>query len=76
METPNELELLKEEEAAELTRHQPATYRDWRVRGKGPPYIILPSGAIRYEKNALMEWVLSGRGGDNGGDTDNRRKEG
>ncbi|WP_342372454.1 helix-turn-helix domain-containing protein [Propioniciclava soli] len=36
------------------------TLECWRWERRGPLYLKLPSGAIRYDRDALDEWAKSG----------------
>ena len=38
-----------------------ATLTNWRNRHKGPPYVRLPTGGIRYPAADLEAWIASGK---------------
>lgn len=48
--------LLTERQAADLLALSPRTLQAWRGRGGGPAYIKLGT-AIRYDADALTDWV-------------------
>ncbi len=50
------IELKTEREAAALLAVSPRTLADWRLDGKGPPYVKL-HGAIRYRLDDLEAFV-------------------
>ena len=49
--------LLTPEQAAEFLSLSPATLADWRWQRKGPPWIPISRGCVRYSKEALEEWL-------------------
>lgn len=49
--------LLRQEEVSDLLGETPRALQDWRCRGVGPPWVRLPSRAIRYPEVRLLEWV-------------------
>lgn len=51
--------LLAPDQAAEFLGLSPATLADWRWQRKGPPWIRLSRGAVRYDKEALENWLRS-----------------
>jgi predicted DNA-binding transcriptional regulator AlpA len=51
--------LLNEKEAAAVLGLEPATLRNWRVKGQGPRYAQLSRRAIRYSRTDIDEWVAS-----------------
>jgi hypothetical protein len=51
-------ELLVELEAAEVMRLSPRTLQQWRVQGRGPPFIRL-GRAIRYRRSAIAEYLAA-----------------
>lgn len=51
-----ETQLLNTKEAAKLLSITPSWLIQKRGIGGGPPFIKL-SGAVRYKKKALMEWL-------------------
>lgn len=48
---------LKEKQAAEILGVKPRTLSVWRYQKKGPAYLRLPNGTIRYEADALLSWL-------------------
>ena len=52
--------LLTDKETAKALSLSVQTLRNWRVSGKGPPYVKL-GGAVRYREGDLLEWVDGGR---------------
>lgn len=56
-----EVVLLTEEEAAIYLVLRPQTLMKWRHQQKGPPYIRLRTGTIRYDREELAAWALSER---------------
>jgi hypothetical protein len=48
---------LTEKQLAALFNLQPKTLQNWRWSGKGPPFVKLPSGAIRYEEAGSQEFM-------------------
>lgn len=53
--------LLTEQDAADYLGMSPGTLREWRSLGKGPPYLKLPTGTVRYRQEDLVEWVSQQR---------------
>jgi predicted DNA-binding transcriptional regulator AlpA len=51
--------LLNEKEAAAVLGLEPATLRNWRVKGQGPRYVQLSRRAVRYSRTDIDEWVAS-----------------
>lgn len=51
--------LLKTEQAATFLGLQPCTLNDWRWQRKGPPFMRLSRGCVRYDQAALESWVQS-----------------
>lgn len=49
--------LLKTEQAAELLGLRPCTLADWRWQRKGPPWVQISRGCVRYRQEALEEWL-------------------
>lgn len=49
--------LLTTEQAAEFLGLQPCTLADWRWQRKGPPWIPLSRGCVRYDQAALEDWL-------------------
>jgi hypothetical protein len=50
---------LTEKELAGRWCMSPKTLQNWRWSGKGPPFIKLVSGGIRYDENESEEWARS-----------------
>lgn len=48
---------LKTSQAAELLGLSPCTLIDWRWQRKGPPWIAISRGCIRYDQDALEQWL-------------------
>ncbi|MBI1356601.1 MAG: helix-turn-helix domain-containing protein [Acidobacteria bacterium] len=55
--------LLTERQVAAAVGVGPDTVRHWRARGKGPRYRRLSTGSIRYEADALRQWIEAQPGG-------------
>lgn len=53
--------LLNENDAADYLDLSPGTLREWRFQKKGPPYLKLPTGTVRYRQADLTAWVLDSR---------------
>ena len=49
--------LLTEHEVAEKLNVKKETLRNWRVEKKGPPFIKLETGSIRYNEKYVENWV-------------------
>jgi helix-turn-helix protein len=49
--------LLDTATAATVLGVSPATLRFWRIKGRGPRFIALSRGAIRYRLSGLNEYV-------------------
>lgn len=49
--------LLTELEAADMLAVSPDTLRTWRSARKGPPYIKLKTGGVRYDQTELRVWI-------------------
>lgn len=52
---------LNESEAADLIGYHHKTLTLWRIRGVGPPYLRLQTGAIRYLQTDLIAWMEAER---------------
>lgn len=52
-------DLIKQDEAARMLLQAPKTLANQRSRRDpdGPPYVRLPSGAIRYSRQALQAYI-------------------
>lgn len=57
-----DLFLLRESDVQAELNVSVATLRRWRKSGKGPAFLKLEGGAIRYEREALAEWLRAQRG--------------
>lgn len=55
--------LLTPQEAAEHLRYSVEMLSNWRRAGKGPPFIKLPTGGIRYAASDLAAWQMAGLSG-------------
>lgn len=53
--------LLTEREAAEFLRVMPRTLRYLRHMGRGPAFIKISGKYIRYERQAILDWLDSQR---------------
>ena len=51
--------LLTEKDVAAMLSLEPATLRNWRVKGEGPPFVRLSRRAIRYSRADVSEWLAS-----------------
>lgn len=54
-------DLMTTEELAKYLRLSPRTVEDHRYRGKGPEFVTLPTGAIRYRLADVDAWVAKGK---------------
>lgn len=52
--------LLSDAEVANQLGVSLATVRKWRAVKRGPDFIKLPSGSIRYRPKDLAAWIESG----------------
>lgn len=57
VETP----LMTEQEAADWLGYERQTLQMWRSVGKGPAYLKLRTGAIRYTQTDLQTWAFEHR---------------
>jgi len=48
---------LTTEQAADLLVLSPDTLVDWRWQRKGPPWISISRGCVRYDERALEKWL-------------------
>ena len=57
------------EEVAELLGVEASTLKDWRKKGKGPPYIKLTTsrGHVRYDAALFNKWMKQNTVTPNGG---------
>jgi predicted DNA-binding transcriptional regulator AlpA len=51
--------LLTEKDVAATLGLQPATLRNWRVKGEGPPFVRLSRRAVRYRRTDVDQWLAS-----------------
>ena len=49
--------LLTPDDAAEFLSLATTTLADWRWQRKGPPWIPISRGCVRYSKEALEAWL-------------------
>lgn len=56
--------LLCQDDVASILGVSARTLEDWRLRGGGPPYIVISRRCIRYELTDLTAW-LRGRSANN-----------
>ena len=42
---------------AELLNSSPRTIEDWRRKKRGPDYIKLPTGQIRYPRDSVLQFI-------------------
>ena len=49
--------LLDSTQAAQLLGTTATTLVDWRVDHKGPPYLKLTNGMVRYQLRDLLNWI-------------------
>ena len=56
------MELLKTREVAEILRVTEKTLMNWRSQKKGPPYVQLSDGMVRYPKEDLYMWLEEVKG--------------
>jgi predicted DNA-binding transcriptional regulator AlpA len=54
---PDSRRLLTEAAVAARLSLSPATLRNWRVRGFGPPFVRLSRRAVRYEAEVVDNWI-------------------
>lgn len=47
-------------EVARALQIDKQTFHRQRQRGKGPPYEKLPDGQIRYSRDNVIDWLMSG----------------
>ena len=48
---------LTTEQVAEMLNLSPCTLADWRWQRKGPPWIPVTRGCVRYDQAALEAWI-------------------
>jgi hypothetical protein len=54
-------DVMNERQAAYFLRFARATLRTWRCRGRGPQFLRLPNGAIRYLRQDLLQFLAGER---------------
>lgn len=54
------INLMTEQEAADWLEMKAQTLAYWRMKGKGPRYLKLPTGTIRYDFEDLKSWAERG----------------
>ena len=59
---------LTEGELAERWRYSPNTLRKWRVEGRGPEYVKLTGGSVRYDLETIEAAEEAGRRRSTSGD--------
>ena len=52
-------ELWTEKEVGEYLKIDENTLQGWRWAKKGPPWIKLPTGAVRYQPEDIKTWAIS-----------------
>lgn len=52
------MDILNENEVADLLKVKAATLRTWRFQKMGPPYLKI-EGAIRYDRSSVEAWAAS-----------------
>jgi hypothetical protein len=50
-------DIMTERQAAYFLRFARATLRTWRCRGRGPKFLNLPNGSIRYLRQDLLHFL-------------------
>lgn len=53
----NDTDLLPPRAAGDILGVSHLTLKDWRADGKGPSFIVLPTGRIRYRRADLEAWA-------------------
>ena len=56
-------EVLYPRDVAQLLRVSDRTLSGWRQKKKGPKYIKLEGGPVRYLRSDVHEWLYNHRGG-------------
>jgi len=51
--------LMSTDQAASFLGLKPCTLVDWRWQRKGPPWIQISRGCVRYDQDALERWANS-----------------
>lgn len=52
--------MMDEDDLAKMLKVPAATIKFWRYRGSGPPYVKLPSRAVRYPRADALAWLEAG----------------
>ena len=52
-------QLLTPAEAGEILRSNTQTLANWRVQGKGPPWVRLIGRRVFYRKADLKDWIAA-----------------
>lgn len=60
--------LLRDGDVAKALGMSVATIRRWRVIGRGPVWVKLEGGAVRYERGAFEAWLAAQKRSDGGAD--------
>ena len=58
---PPVIPMWDERDVADRLKVSPETVRRWRVEGSGPPFLKLPSGAVRYDPEEVEAWEAEHR---------------
>ena len=53
----SQTDIMNERQAAYFLRFARATLRTWRCRGRGPQFLKLPNGSIRYLRQDLLRFL-------------------
>lgn len=48
-------------EVADMLRVTSGTLKAWRWQNKGPEYIKLNGGCVRYATDAVLAWLIAGQ---------------
>lgn len=51
--------LLTPSDVADLLRVSPGTLANWRSQGRGPAYVRLADGPVRYEAADVSAWLAA-----------------
>jgi hypothetical protein len=51
-----DIDLIKEDRAAEIFDVTVSALRKWRIRGEGPPYVKV-GRLVRYSRRDLARWI-------------------
>jgi phage terminase Nu1 subunit (DNA packaging protein) len=51
--------LLCQDDVASILSVSTRTMEDWRLRGGGPPYVVLSRRCVRYDLAVLIDWIRS-----------------